>query len=519
MTFLAVAHNRITSGTARTLQVISDAGAQQWSADHGVDCYCVAVDEDLNVYVGGALASDGKNVRSYDVDGALRWSADTAYSTNNYIVNGITVGGGKVFTAQKNTAYIGDSSRTNVFRLVSSSGAQDWAANTSYHAYAVIVNSDGRCRVASDTYTDTQFNTSGVRDWRISSPGDIAYGMARVDDEYHVIAGTRDSTKTVWKLRSVSNASPSTVWSADHGATVWGVAVDPASGAVYTVGDRTSNLTTRAYNSAGTLLWSADHGAQVLCVAVGADGAVYTGGVASGGYEIRKYSSAGTLLGSLAIGATVRGLATFEGVAGGLEPDGISIGLALGLPRATLSIRSPALTLRLGVAVPAVSAYPAAPDVMGLGQQVMRGFLAFGDVVAELPLVSLQCRRRLGASTWLTVACPWSAALESVVEAGLGGILLVESGVRIGSIEQRGEFLRATLTEWSAERDVWASSLSLTGRVQTPTYVATQRALAGVSAKGIDGGRRGETLALAEFGHLARALPITATKLPGAADA
>ena len=61
-------------------------------------------------------------------------------------------------------------------------------------------------------------------------------------------------------------------------------------------GYRVGNITTRAYDDAGTLLWSRDHGATVWAVAADRDSNVYTGGALTGGVTTRKYDAAGNLL-------------------------------------------------------------------------------------------------------------------------------------------------------------------------------------------------------------------------------
>lgn len=83
-------------------------------------------------------------------------------------------------------------------------------------------------------------------------------------------------------------------WDADHGATVFGIALD-SSGNVAVGGASNGTYTTRKYNSAGTLQWSANHGNQVNAVAVDSSGNVYTAGALASSVAVRKYDSAGTL--------------------------------------------------------------------------------------------------------------------------------------------------------------------------------------------------------------------------------
>jgi len=108
-----------------------------------------------------------------------------------------------------------------------------------------------------------------------------------------VLLGGQTGTATGNKSHRLLDDTGSVVWSENHGARVWAVALRGDSFCV--AGDRTSSLTTRKYNSAGTLQWSVDHGATVYAIAVDSVGNVYTGGLPVSNVKIRKYDSSGTL--------------------------------------------------------------------------------------------------------------------------------------------------------------------------------------------------------------------------------
>lgn len=82
-------------------------------------------------------------------------------------------------------------------------------------------------------------------------------------------------------------------WDADHGATVLGVGVHPATGNIYTGGALAGGVTTRMYDKTGAPQWTANHGATVNALAVDAAGNCYTAGAMSSGASARKIDSAG----------------------------------------------------------------------------------------------------------------------------------------------------------------------------------------------------------------------------------
>ena len=106
-------------------------------------------------------------------------------------------------------------------------------------------------------------------------------------------AGSRSSGgKTTWKLTSGGTL----IWDADHGDYVFGIAVDPTTEAVATVGNVSSSVTTRYYNASGAQQWTANHGGQTRGVTIDASGNVFTAGAYTSSISLRKYDSSGTEL-------------------------------------------------------------------------------------------------------------------------------------------------------------------------------------------------------------------------------
>jgi hypothetical protein len=70
---------------------------------------------------------------------------------------------------------------------------------------------------------------------------------------------------------------------------------------------------------------------------------------------------------------------------------------------------------------------------------------------------------------------------------------VIYSGVALGDAETLGEYLRAVLTEVESDWSPQFGGITLTGRVQNPSYTAASRVLAGVQARGMDKGRHTAT--------------------------
>lgn len=185
-----------------------------------------------------------------------------------------------------------------------SDGSQEWTADYTYQGYGIAL-APWRVGFAVTAESGVKWcNEGGVAQWT-ATHGNTIYGCAVDSAGNVVIGGFRADSITTRYYDSAGTEQ----WTADHGAHVRAVAMDSA-GHIITGGQRASSLTTRYYDSDGTEQWTADHGATVYGVTTDASGNVYTvGDVVSGPYTIRKYNSAGSLQWSADSGGTARGIA------------------------------------------------------------------------------------------------------------------------------------------------------------------------------------------------------------------
>jgi hypothetical protein len=178
---------------------------------------------------------------------------------------------------------------------------------------------------------------------------------------------------------------------------------------------------------------------------------------------------------------------------GGLSVPSLPLAMGVALPWFGHTLRAPSMLLGTAIAAP-LYRIPDPPDIAALAtpfQQRYRLYLIETGDITELPLASIQCRRRRGASTWLTVEIPgYSAAMAAQCRAHIGGEIIIYHGVVDANGERLGEFLRAVLTEVETEEGARGGSIVLTGRVQTPSYDLASRALIGVSSLIMDDGVR-----------------------------
>lgn len=209
------------------------------------------------------------------------------------------------------------------------------------------------------------------------------------------------------------------------------------------------------------------------------------------GYLAHKWG----LTGSLPSGHPYKTVAPFTGH----DFDAIALRLALAAfvgqsESADLSHTFPGIPLRLALAAFTTNYVPSTPpDLSGLSGTVATLYRASINDIA-LPISGMQCRRRLGASTWLTVKVPgWTSAMQTWLQSCIGASLIVEMGT---SAADYGMWLNAVVTEVDAERAPFGAGFRVTARVQNPSYTAGARPLRGVSQRLIDGARRGAVCAV-----------------------
>jgi streptogramin lyase len=476
-----------TAAPAKTFAQYDDSGSGSalWSKDTVGEIMSVAVDANENVYVAGA-SSSSITTRKYNNAGVQQWTANHGTTVLSIAVDS----SGNVYTAGYRTSNI-------TVRKYNSAGSLQWSVDTGTTAYGIAVDADGFVYVCG-SYASFKnlhcYDSSGTLKWTKNvGDGAVCYSVA-CDSSGHLLVGTDWISRALYKLNLVSgNASaPSDAWYVAHGS-IYGCAFD-ADGNCYCTGSLRFGYTTWKHNSAGSLIWSASHGVTTTGIAVDPVGNVYISGQISSSISVRKFDSGGGLLYSLNTGAIANCVALF--VSGGNQSDipPLQLPLALSAPYAARFIRTylPSAPIGIDLGIP-TAPEQRPPDLIDYpSSRTYRLYFPVGDGFSEWPLESLQCRRRLGASTWVTVVIPgWSAAMEAAVIAQVGLDLRIFAGAVIDGTEVLGEFLRAVITEYQVDLSPGAASITLTGRVQTPSYSAESRALIGVSERGLDtaGGR------------------------------
>ena len=146
----------------------------------------------------------------------------------------------------------------------------------------------------------------------------------------------------------------------------------------------------------------------------------------------------------------------------------IQIGIALNTP--TLSGTEPPDPFAQGVIVP----------------QFYRLYEQMDDaLLRELPLSVIQCTRRVGASTWMSLRVPGE------YEVTEGHLVIVRSGIIAqDGEEQIGEFLRGVVTDVDDTIEPQSAVTVITARVQNPSFAQQTRTAQAVSRRIDDDGRK-----------------------------
>jgi hypothetical protein len=149
----------------------------------------------------------------------------------------------------------------------------------------------------------------------------------------------------------------------------------------------------------------------------------------------------------------------------------------------------PGLPFPVALAAPTVSPPPFPGGPQRATRTLYRLYLSQvgGDDLLSLPMASLECRRRLGASTWLAVTVPAvESALLAAINARNGGEIVVYAGTETAM----GEFLRATVTNIAVDDSRFNRVAILTGRVIPTPFDAASYDLTAVSMRGKLSGAR-----------------------------
>lgn len=485
----------ISSVSVRSYDSDGNAG---WTAYHNNNVFGITTDNSGNVFFGGGRVSfpSGVTTYAYDGQGNELWTAD-----HGTTVNAVAANSGYFYTVGNRTSSV-------TTRKYDSDGTLIWSRD--YHGAnlrAIAIDADENFYVAgviTSSLTTRKYNSSGTLQW--SANHGLQVNAIAIDSDGNVYTGgVGDSGSSNYTTRKYDNDG-NLVWSVLHDtsgpSTVNCIAVD-SDGNVYAAGTRVSGspqFTTKKYDSDGNVIWTADHGDEVKAITVDELGNVYTGGLKTGSpeYTTRKYNSSGTLQWSVNHNSTVWCIAYYPPAA----PPGLSIDLGLGLPLGTFAALPPGLSSGISLAIPTTT-QPADPPDLYLyekpPQTFYRLYITGDSDVIELPMSSFQCKRRRNDSTWLDVEIPQCTQdLIDFVAARVGKELVIYSGVKIGSTEIEGQFMRATITEHRYEKDSKYGLMRLTGRVIPTAYETGSRYLNGVERRGEKEGKK-TTRAMVDF--------------------
>lgn len=478
---IAIVGQRISGVTT---YVYNDAlETQSWNVDHGAQVNGVALDSNLNVITVGNRTSSLTTRKYSDSGGSPIWSVDHGANAQSVTVDS----SGNVYVTGGRSGAPGEEKTTFKYN---SSGTEQWRVDTGVNlSYGIAVDSSGNVYVGG-SFKVKKYNSSGIFQADISttfSPLDI-----KVDSSGNIyVCGVRTGGITHEKY----NSSGTRLWYADHGGNVNAIAID-SNGNVYIGGAVSSNNTTRKYNSSGTLQWSANHTATVRGICLDASGNVYTVGTyaASSPYSnVRKYDNDGNLIASL----TLSGFPVMYGIAwaaGQLVTaiPALALPIALGIPYPTAFNEIPSLALPIALGTPSSTElapleYP--PTALRTIYRLIISGITSDPIIYRL--AGIQCRRRLGESTWMTVEIGVdNAGMETIIASSVGKEMLIELGYEYSDgLKQFGPFLRSTITEYGVTETAIGLSLTLTGRVINPPFTATTRILRNITRIQIDDGR------------------------------
>lgn len=483
------------AGTAsRTIEKYDDSGSNTvlWTADHGDLVYAVKVDSQGNVYTGGLL-SGGYTLRKYDKDGNFLWGANTGEriyclgidSQDNVYTGGLN------YTGHNCCKY-------------NSGGTKQWGFDEGRNIWAIAIDNSDDIYFAGEYsgYDIKKVSASNSTLWTRTYHKNTIYALAVDADKNIYLAGDRQFS-TIYKTIRKYNSSGTEQWSADHGVAgaIYGIDLD-SDGNLYAGGNAVSSVTTRKYDSSGTEIitgWRKNNGGEVRGIFVNkSDNTIYTTGVSF--YEIppserrntRKYNSAGTELYKIGTNNSrqavyVKNLDTIT-----IAP-GIPIEFDAPVPlQSSFHLIDP-VALTFEIAIPSVTPIVVVPDLSG---QVYYTLIMTGKSdPLYLPLIDLQCQRRLGASTWLTITTRLygeSQIADVISRYNNNSQLIVYASGDAGS----GEFIRASVSDLEIIKTPTVLLAKIKARVIPTAFTSQTRSLSHVSKMSKINGRKTVTCAI-----------------------
>lgn len=471
-------------GSGVTLRVYDDDGTEQWTANHGATLRAVAIDSQGNVIVGGEEGTGSYTVRKYDPEGTVLWSYDhgepvycVAVDASDHVLMG---------------GYYG-----NVRRLSSDGATSLWTEDHGATVYGIAAYSDGGVVLTGKSgygsKTTRRYSSAGSLSWSYAH-GATTYAIC-TNNQGIFTAGEKYGGATNRYLTSSGTLGGTYALGENTYCVSSADANNPNSAYLLCGGypDSSNRSLSRYFYSGASTSWYANHGATVYGIAPDNDGNVFIAGAAgTDGYTLRKYNSAGTL----DTGWNKTHDAALAGVAWSAwtpetitTPPGLPLQVALGLPGPFAWTGAPPLGMAWALAAPtSVGALP--PDGRLTPLPVLyRGFLS-GTTDVEFPVISLQCTRRRGQSTWLVVEVMYTPERAAAIAARAGGQLIIYAGLRTAlGQELLGEFARAWLTETEATQEPGAGRLILTGRLVPTPFTAQTRTLLKVTQRQVVDGR------------------------------
>lgn len=477
-----------TAASSRTVEKYDDSGSNTaiWTANHGDLVYAVKADSQGNVYTGGLL-SGGYTLRKYDKDGAFLWGVNT---------------GGRVYCLgidSEDSVYTGgiDYSGHNCCKY-NSAGTKQWGFDDNRDIWAIAIDSDDDIYFAGayTTYDVKKVSKLNSSIWTRNYHTTTIYALA-VDAAKNIYLGGSRRLNVTYKNIRKYNSSGVEQWSADHGTAgiIYGIGLD-TDGNLYAGGNAVSSVTTRKYDSTGTEVitgWRKNNAAEVRALFVNqSDNTIYTTGVAffaippSAWFNTRKYNSSGTELYKIGTSNSRQAIHVVNLDSITIAPP-VYIGFDVYAPFQSIYNTANSISFDFAIASPAVPPIVAAPYLTG---KIYYTLIMTGQSdLLYLPLVDLQCQRRLGASTWLTTTTlllNQDQADSVIARHNNGAQLIVMASGDLGA----GEFIRA----WSSELEIAKTEKGIVAKIKSrvvPTAFSQQtRNLVGIRSLSVENGRK-----------------------------